>query len=87
MDLAVDRAKLKELYMPGVEDFMFVDVPEMPFAVIDGTGAPDDAIKRLFVAIQPIRRQARAELGKLPTLEPGQRLLGYARAGGDLPLL
>src|SRR5690606_14278979 len=30
---------------------------------------------------------SRAELGQLPALESGQRLLGNARAGGYLPLL
>jgi hypothetical protein len=69
MDLTKDRAKLKELYMPGTADFTRVDVPELPFAMIDGRGAPEsDAIghmiKGLFIAIQPIRREARARLGK-----------------------
>lgn len=69
MDLTKDRAKLKELYMPGTADYTFVDVPELPFAMIDGHGAPEsDAIgqmiRGLFIAIQPIRREARARMGK-----------------------
>lgn len=36
MDLTKDRKRLKELYMPGTEDFSLVDVPELPFAMIDG---------------------------------------------------
>lgn len=69
MDLTKDRAKLKELYMPGTQDFVLVDVPELPFATIDGQGPPETgagahAIKCLFTAIQPIRREARSRMGK-----------------------
>lgn len=69
MDLTADRAKLKQLYMPGTEDFVLVDVPELPFAMIDGHGDPEQgagaqATKCLFTTIQPIRREARAHMGK-----------------------
>lgn len=69
MDLTKDRAKLKELYMPEAGDFTLVDVPDLPFAMIDGQGPPEpgaigQTIKRLFTAIDPIRREARARMGK-----------------------
>ena len=69
MDLTADRAKLKELYMPGTEDFVLVDVPKLPFAMVDGQGSPEygagaAAIKCLFATIYPIRRAARSRLGK-----------------------
>jgi hypothetical protein len=38
MDLIENRAKLKELYHPPQDRFSLVDVPELPFAVIDGQG-------------------------------------------------
>lgn len=69
MSVKIDRAKLVELYLPGTEGFTLVDVPEMPFAMIDGEGSPDHgasakAIKTLFMAIYPIRREARKRMGK-----------------------
>ena len=36
MDLTKDRKKLKELYLPGTENFVLVDVPDLFYAVIDG---------------------------------------------------
>ncbi|MFZ1682312.1 MAG: GyrI-like domain-containing protein [Rhizobiaceae bacterium] len=68
IDLLKDRDKLLELYRPGTQDFTLVDVPELPFAVIDGEGPPEQgaapAIKALYQAILPIRRQARERAGK-----------------------
>jgi len=68
VDLTKDRNKLLELYRPGTEEFSLVDVPKLPFAMIDGEGSPDEgvdkAIKILFMAIHPIRRQARQRMGK-----------------------
>ena len=42
MDLTKDRKKLMELYRPDTDQFTLVDVPELPFAMLDGTGTPDD---------------------------------------------
>jgi hypothetical protein len=62
-------ARLKELYLPPAEDFVFVDVPDMRFVMIDGHGAADrtaldHAVKWLFAAIYPIKRLARERMGK-----------------------
>ena len=69
MDLTKDRKKLKELYQPGRKDFTFVDVPALPFAMIDAEGPLDHGIgaratKALFTAIYPIRTEARKRMGK-----------------------
>ena len=81
VDLTFDRAKLKELYKPGAQDFVQVDVPRLPFATIDGHGNPDTqsapAIKALFTAIHPIRKDARAKLGK-QFVEPPLEMLYWA---------
>lgn len=63
------NARLKELYLPTTKDFVFVDVPEMPFVMIDGEGSPDgeqykQAVKWLFSAIYPLKRIAKERMGK-----------------------
>jgi hypothetical protein len=63
------KARLKELYLPTTKDFVFVDVPEMQFAMIDGAGNPDGepfrhAVKWLFSAIYPIKRIAKERMGR-----------------------
>ena len=64
-----DVARLKELYLPPTDDFVFVDVPEMPFVMIDSEGSPGGeiyrhAVKWLFTAIYPLRRIAKERMGK-----------------------
>ncbi|NOX83922.1 MAG: hypothetical protein GXP06_13250 [Alphaproteobacteria bacterium] len=88
MDLTKDRKKLMELYRPGTEEFTLVDVPALPFAIIDGQGSPDhgagaDAVKNLFTAIYPIRRQARERMGKA-FVEPPVEMLYWADDMRDL---
>jgi hypothetical protein len=88
MDLTKDRKKLIELYRPGTEEFTLVDVPALPFAIIDGQGSPDhgagaDAIKNLFTAIYPIRREARKKMGKA-FVEPPVEMLYWADDMRDL---
>lgn len=87
IDLLQDRKKLLELYRPGTDDFSFVDVPELPFAMVDGEGPPEKgagaAIKALFQAIQPIRRATRERLGKA-FVEPPAEVLYRADDAGDL---
>lgn len=34
------KARLKELYLPPTKDFVFVDVPDLQFVMIDGEGDP-----------------------------------------------
>ncbi len=87
MDLIENRAKLKELYQPPQDRFSLVDVPELPFAIIDGEGTPDDgaeqAVKALFTAIYPIRREARERLGKR-FVEPPLEMVYWADDMADL---
>lgn len=65
----ISKARLKELYLPTTEDFVFVEVPEMQFVMIDGEGSPDSeqhrrAVPWLFSAIYPIKRIAKGRMGK-----------------------
>ena len=88
MDLTKDRKKLMELYRPDTDQFTLVDVPELPFAMLDGTGTPDDgapaaAIKCLYTAIYTIRREARARMGKA-FVEPPVEMLYWADDMADL---
>ncbi|MEE9330455.1 MAG: GyrI-like domain-containing protein [Parvularculaceae bacterium] len=69
MDLTKDRKTLKELYQPSRAAFSLVDVPALPFAMIDAEGSPDhgagaNVVKALFSAIYPIRTEARKRMGK-----------------------
>jgi hypothetical protein len=63
------KERLKELYLPGTEEFVFVDVPDLQYVMIDGEGDPGGeehrhAIKWLFASIYPIKRVARERMGK-----------------------
>lgn len=67
-DLTQDRATLKTLYAPPKGRFTRVDVPDLPFAVLDGKGPPEPtsiaaAIKTLYTAIYALRREARSRTG------------------------
>lgn len=88
MDLTQDRKKLKELYQPPVDEFTLVDVPELPFAVIDGKGPPDRnacerVVKDLFTVIYPIRRTARERMGRT-FVEAPLEMLYWADDSRDL---
>ena len=62
--------------------------PALTAKLIQRAGRPHlDKLKLHAQRGQHGQQLARAELGQLPTLKSGQRLLRYARAGGDLPLL
>ncbi|MFC5371270.1 hypothetical protein ACFPIF_01815 [Brevundimonas faecalis] len=68
-DLTQDRVMLRTLYAPPEGAFGVVDVPALPFAVLDGAGAPEQAsigaaVRALYTAIYPIRREARERMGK-----------------------
>jgi hypothetical protein len=82
------KADLKELYLPTTKDFVFVDVPEMQFAMIDGEGDPDGepfthAVRWLFSAIYPIKRIAKERMGK-DFVEPPLEGLWWADDMNDL---
>ena len=69
IDLTQDRTLLGALYAPKKGDFSQVDVPALPFAIIDGEGIPSEQtvgtfVKALYTAIYPIRREARDRKGK-----------------------
>lgn len=68
--------RLKELYLPSSEDFSFVDVPKVQFAMIDGTEPNSEdfkhAIEWVFKVIYPIKKIAKQRMGrnfKEPPLE------------------
>jgi hypothetical protein len=82
------KERLKELYLPTTEDFVFVDVPELQFAMVDGDGDPDGepfrhAVKWLFSAIHPIKRVAKERMGK-DFVEPPLEGLWWADDPNDL---
>ncbi|MDP3405174.1 MAG: GyrI-like domain-containing protein [Brevundimonas sp.] len=69
VDLTQNRAALMALYAPPTRGFSMIEVPRLPFAVLDGEGPPDptaiaDAVKTLYTSIYPIRREARERMGK-----------------------
>lgn len=69
IDLTRDRGMIRALYAPPKGVFSVVEVPKLPFAVLDGEGAPEQAsvgmaVKVLYSAIDSIRREARRRAGK-----------------------
>lgn len=69
IDLTQDRTTLRALYSPPVGAFSTVEVPKLPFVVLDGEGIPEAesigaTVKALYTAIYPIRREARERIGK-----------------------
>lgn len=68
MDLTKNREKLYELYKPSTKEFVFVDVPRLPFAIIEGKGNPEDeetslAIHYMLKLIAPIKKRAKTIMG------------------------
>ena len=64
-----DRRRLTALYLPPADDFSVVDVPDLRFVMVDGTGGHEsDGFKRatrwLFSAVAPIKQVARQRMGK-----------------------
>jgi hypothetical protein len=62
------KSRLTELYLPPTDRFVFVDVPKMPFVMIDGEGdSPEHkrhAAKWLFTVVHPIKLIAKERMGK-----------------------
>lgn len=88
IDLTQDRALLAALYTPKKGDFSQVDVPVLPFATLEGVGIPSEqsvgaAVKALYTAIYPIRREARERLGKA-FVEAPLEILYWAEDMNDL---
>lgn len=87
IDLTKDRATLRRLYSPTSE-FSVVDVPKLPFAILDGEGPPEQAaieaaVKALYTAIYAIRREARERMGK-SFVEPPVEVVYWADDLRDL---
>ena len=81
-------ARLKELYLPPSDDFVFVDVPELRYFMIDGEGHPDHeafrtSVQWLWAAVFPIRRIAKERMGK-HFVEPPLEGLWWADDPADL---
>ena len=88
IDLTQDRALLRTLYAPPEGDFSLVDVPTLPFAILDGEGVPEQAaigaaVMTLYTAIYPVRREARDRMGKTFVEAPAE-ILYWADDMGDL---
>lgn len=69
MKKELTRKQLQELYLPPADDFVVVDVPDMRFFMLDGEGAADQgpleaAVRWLFTVVHPIKREARARMGR-----------------------
>ena len=63
------KKKLKKLYLPSDKNFVLVDVPEMPFLMIDGEGDPSGeeytkAVQWLYSVVYPIKFIAKKRIGK-----------------------
>jgi hypothetical protein len=69
MTKSEERRRLEELYLPPTDEFVFVDVPDMQFAMLDGEGDHDSdrfvqGTQWLFAVIHPIKRIAKERMGK-----------------------
>ena len=84
IDLLKNRNILLELYRPDESEFSLIDVPELPFALIDGDGPPElEAGKAIRTLFHLIRRQARERQGKA-FVEPPVEMLYWADDPRDL---
>jgi hypothetical protein len=69
MNVEEFHKRLKELYLPAQKQFTLVDVPEIRFAVIDGTGNPQshecaDAVKWLYSIVHVVKPLVKERMGK-----------------------
>lgn len=87
MSVPDDPAELKKLYLPPTDEFVFIDVPDMQFLMIDGVGGHETdefavATKWLFATVYPIKRIAKERMGK-SFVEPPIEVLWWADAMAD----
>jgi hypothetical protein len=72
-DVKKDR---KDLYVASSREFAVVDVPALPFLMVDGHGDPNtaaaylDAVQALYAASYAVRAAAKQELGRVHTVGP-----------------
>lgn len=69
MDKIDFKKTMKELYVPSAKGFALVQVPPMPFIMIDGEGSPDGeaynrAVQWIYSVVYPIKFMAKKKLGK-----------------------
>lgn len=69
MDIEDFHARLNELYIPPKNEFSIVDVPEIRFAMVDGSGDPQghdtvDAIKWLYSIAHLVKPIVKKRMGK-----------------------
>ncbi len=88
IDLTQDRTSLRALYAPPAGKFTAVDVPKLPFAILDGGDPPEQtsigaAVKALYTAIYAIRREARERMGR-SFVEPPVEIVYWADDTRDL---
>ena len=88
MDLTKNLDKLYELYTPDSNKFVLVEVPKLPFAVIEGKGNPEEentsqGIKYLLKVITPIKKEAKKKMGK-SFIAPPIEILYFADDMNDI---
>lgn len=91
MNLDVFTHRLNELYQPAAGEFTLLDVPEMKYLMIDGTGDPDGAgfqtaVKWLFSLAHFIKPHIREKLGQR-FVEPPLECLFWSDQAGDFSKL
>ncbi len=70
------KKERKDLYAPGPDDFVLVDVPETAFLMVDGHGDPNtssayrEAVQALYTTSYAVRAVVRSDLGRVHTVAP-----------------
>lgn len=76
MDTYDLKKALPALYAPKPGDFHVVEVPDLPFLMVDGHGDPNvspayaEAVEALFSLSYAVRAVAKSELGRVHTVGP-----------------
>lgn len=79
--------RLKELYLPPEKVFTLIDVPEIRYVAIDGTGNPggeeaEAAVKWLYSIVRVVKPAVKARMGK-NFAEPPLECLSWTDDGID----
>jgi len=88
MKKELTREQLEELYLPPADEFVEVDVPDLPFFMVDGEGSPDEpafqhTLRWLWAAVHPLRQEAKRRMGR-GFVEPPLEALWWADDTADL---